>query len=47
MADQYAYVATGQTITADKLAALHKDDQKNLKENEELKRLEYKERWFR
>ena len=36
-ADQYAYVATGQTITADKLAALHKDDQKNLKENEELK----------
>ena len=37
MADQYAYVATGQTITADKLAALHKDDQKNLKENEELK----------
>ncbi len=36
-ADQYAYVATGQTITADKLAVLHKDDQKNLKENEELK----------
>ena len=36
-ADQYAYVATGQMITADKLAALHKDDQKNLKENEELK----------
>ena len=36
-ADQYAYVAIGQTITADKLAALHKDDQKNLKENEELK----------
>ena len=36
-ADQYAYVATGQTITADKLAALHKMIRKNLKENEELK----------
>ena len=36
-ADQYAYVATGGTIPAEKMAVLHKDDEKNLKENEEFK----------
>lgn len=36
-ADQYAYVTTGETIPAEKMAALHKDDEKNLKENEEFK----------
>ena len=42
-ADQYAYVTTGETISAEKMAALHKDDEKNLKENEEFKGWKIKE----
>ena len=42
-ADQYAYVTTGEKIPAEKMAALHKDDEKNLKENEEFKGWKIKE----